>query len=249
MINNTGAPDATCKVGVGRAEAQVAPTTAGQPVKANLLPNATFSFYLAPATQVRYYKEATVVDVYRCLTDPKVAKRQTETLRSLTDKEQRAAFKRTNFHYCTFSGTFGTERKNDKMQRHSSLICFDFDHLDDLAAVKSLLLADPQFETLLLFTSPSGNGLKWVISIDLSRASHEQWFQAVANYLMQTYQLQADPACRNVARACFIPYDPEAYIAPRLLPELRPIVAENPAVLGLMSSLSATQISVQTNGK
>lgn len=201
-----------------------------------------FSFYLAPATRVRYYKEATIADIYRCLTDPRVAKKQTECIRLLTGKEQRAEYKRNAFHYCTFSGTFGTQRKNDALQAHSGYQCHDFDHIGDLEGTKRLLLSDPEFETLLLFTSPSGQGLKWVIETDLGKATHGEWFNAVSNYLRATYGLQTDPACKNVARACFIPYDPDAYIAPRLLPEVQPLAEANPAVPDLMNQFCVTNI-------
>lgn len=204
---------------------------------------ATFSFYLAPATQVRYYKEATLLDIYRCLTDPKVAKLQTDTLRLLTDKDQRANYKRNFFNYSTFSGKFQTNRKNDALIEHSGLMCHDFDHLDNLQEVKRWLLMDSHFETLLLFTSPSGNGLKWVIPIDLSKATHEQWFLGVSNYLRQTYGLVSDPACRNVARACFIPYDPDAYIAPRLLPELQ----NYPELINFATQTGATNVELIKN--
>ena len=205
-----------------------------------------FSFYLAPATRVRYYKEATIADIYRCLTDPRVAQKQTDTLRLLTDKDRRAEYKRTAFHYCTFSGTFGPQRKNAALQAHSGLMCHDFDHLDDIAATKRLLLADTEFETLLLFTSPSGQGLKWVIETDLSKATHIEWFNAVSNYLRATYGLQSDPACKNVSRACFIPYDPDAYIAPRMLPEVQTLADKNPAVLDLMNQFCVTNIQKTT---
>ena len=125
-------------------------------------------------------------------------------------------------------------------------MCHDFDHLDDIAATKRLLLADTEFETLLLFTSPSGQGLKWVIETDLSKATHIEWFNAVSNYLRATYGLQSDPACKNVSRACFIPYDPDAYIAPRMLPEVQTLADKNPAVLDLMNQFCVTNIQKTT---
>lgn len=209
--------------------------------------NASISFYLAPATCVRFYKEATILDIYRCITDPKVAKRQTETLRQLTDKDLKAQYKRSAFHYCTFSGSFGENRKNAALRQHSGLICFDFDHIGNVEETKRLLLKDTRFRTVLLFTSPSGDGVKWVIAIDLDRADHLTWFQAVSNYLQATYGLQTDPACKNVARACFIPYDPECYIDSTFLPEVQTLAEENPEVLHLMQTLCATQIKVENN--
>lgn len=212
-------------------------------------PSPNISFYLAPATCVHFYKDATILDVYRCITDPKVAKRQTEALRQMTDKNQRAQYKRSAFHYCTFSGSFGSNRTNNGLIKHSGLLCLDFDHVRNVDETKRRLLSDNNFRTLLLFTSPSGDGLKWVIPIDLSKATHEQWFCAICYYLQKEHQLIADPACKNVARACFIPYDPEAYIDPTLLPEIQPVIDENPAVLGLINTLSANNIKIDKYGK
>jgi hypothetical protein len=86
--------------------------------------------------------------------------------------------------------------------------------------MKNKLIADPFFETLLLFRSPSGDGLNWLIAIDLSKCDHRTWFTAIRNYLMATYQLsdkQADKSCINVSKACYLCYDPEAYIMPELI--------------------------------
>ena len=68
---------------------------------------------------------------------------------------------------------------------------------------------------LLLFRSPSGKGLKWFIAIDIDKCDHGTWFDGVRNYLMATYGLtgkQVDPQCKNVSRACFMSYDPDAFI-------------------------------------
>ena len=158
-----------------------------------------------------------------------------------------ATYKRTRFDYVCFSGTF-TRRTDANMVAHSGYLCLDFDHLEGLvndgstlrgqthvlspmgrtlegqtptcSSVIRTLLDDPCFETMLLFTSPSGNGLKWVIEIDTERASHRQWFEAVSRYLKATYGLEVDRACVNESRACFLPHDPKCYIAPRLLKPL-----------------------------
>ena len=63
----------------------------------------------------------------------------------------------------------------------------------------------------------SGDGLKWIININTAEVSHEEYFNAVANYLRQTYGLEADKSGKDVSRACFLPYDPEAYINPKNL--------------------------------
>jgi hypothetical protein len=94
-------------------------------------------------------------------------------------------------------------------------MCLDFDHLPNIAEIKQLLLKDVYFETQLLFTSPSGDGLKWVIPIDINKANHRIYFIAVSNYLEQTYSLKPDASGKDISRACFLPHDPEAYINPK----------------------------------
>ncbi|HAH24353.1 MAG TPA: VirE protein, partial [Prolixibacteraceae bacterium] len=59
---------------------------------------------------------------------------------------------------------------------HSGLLTLDFDHVSNLDGLKKTLLSDRYFDTELMFVSPSGDGLKWVISIDLMESSHQQWF-------------------------------------------------------------------------
>lgn len=178
-----------------------------------------FSIFLKPISNTRPFKDTMLVNVYQYITTPKYAEKPTNTLRALAQGEARKAYKAANFNYATFSGTFRS-RNAASLIEHSGLICIDLDHLADPRAVQLQLLNDPSFETQLLFTSPSGDGLKWIVDIDLSKATHEQWFQAISNYLLQRYGLQADKSGRDVCRACFLPYDPDCYINPRLLADV-----------------------------
>ena len=73
------------------------------------------------------------------------------------------------------------------------------------------------------FLSPSGDGIKWIIQIsppvgDLGGFSHSNYFAAVANYILQTYGVEVDKSGRDISRACFLPYDPIAYINPLYKP-------------------------------
>lgn len=74
------------------------------------------------------------------------------------------------------------------------------------------LLNDEYFDTQLLFRSPSGDGLKWIIPIDVTQATHGNFFAAVANYILQTYGVEVDKSGRDISRACFLPHDPQAFI-------------------------------------
>lgn len=129
------------------------------------------------------------------------------------EKEERKRLKCTKFKFCTFSGTF-SRRSRAGFLGHSQLLSIDLDHVGWLKVegLKQRLAADKNFATALCFRSPSGDGVKWVVAIDTGRASHEEWFDATCLYLKDTYGLEADKACRDVTRCCFLPHDAQAII-------------------------------------
>lgn len=176
--------------------------------------NPSFSFFRAPVLNTRPAATWALRDAYGYVTGPAAAER-TAHLRALTDEKAQAAFKRSRFDFCTFSGLFAT-RGESGLIFHSGLLCLDFDHLQAVEDTFQALLQDPAFETLLLFRSPRGHGLKWVIPIDLAEDTHLNWFRAVDAYIRQTYRIPIDSSGKDVSRACFLPHDPKAYIAPEL---------------------------------
>lgn len=147
------------------------------------------------------------------------AKPQTEELRTITDHEAARQYKGRNFDYVTSGGVFSYCADNS-LVKASEILCMDLDYLGDrVEELFKALIAAPQFETLLLFRSPSGFGLKWFVEIDLTKCDYKTWYSAVRNYLMSTYQLndnQVDKHCGNISRACYLGCDPQAYIHPAL---------------------------------
>ena len=186
---------------------------AGSPdLNAPAAPGERFSLFGAginkPSGLVPHIREATLRDVYRWMNTMRM-KELTDKLRSIGDERGRKLFKASRLPFATFSGTF-SRRCAEGLISHSSLLCFDFDHLGDsheVMRVKLLLVADPYFETRMAFTSPSGDGLKWITQVDLERGTHEQWYRAIRNYLQQQYGLSADPAPSSVVSACFLCFD------------------------------------------
>ena len=153
------------------------------------------------------------MDVYRYVVGH-YACPQTEALRSMTSPADAKRYKATHFDYCTFSGLF-RKRNEKELIMHSGLMCLDFDHLENKEVVKQQLLNHEYFDTELLFTSPSGNGLKWIIPVDLKGWEHSRFFKAVTNCVRATGLPMVDMSGNDVARACFLPYDPQAYINPK----------------------------------
>lgn len=106
------------------------------------------------------------------------------------------------------------KKSGDELLNHSGLLCLNFDHLPDVEELFRKLLQDEYFETMLLFRSPSGDGLKWIIPTDLTECSHTAFFRSVSAYVVQTYGIPVDQSGKDVCRACFLPHDPQAYLNP-----------------------------------
>lgn len=181
-------------------------------------PLALFSFFKAPISNTKPHKAVSLPDAYNYIVGD-YAKERTEKLRAFSDAKLARTFKAANFDYCTFSGTFNT-RSDKALIQHSGLLCVDFDHLKDIEKLFENLLKDEYFDTQLLFRSPSGNGLKWIIPIDTATTTHADFFRAVAAYIQQTYGVEADKSGRDISRACFLPHDPQAFINPIYLKNL-----------------------------
>ncbi len=172
-----------------------------------------FSFFRKPVMNVEPYCAVDIVDVFRYVAGY-YAQQRTATLRSIPDAKGRATYKANNFDFCCFSGLF-RKRNERELVMHSGLMCIDFDHVADIPRLKDQLLNHPYFDTELMFTSPSGDGVKWIIPVELQGLEHKKFFGAVVNCLRATGLPEVDTSGKDVARACFLPHDPEAFINPK----------------------------------
>lgn len=185
-----------------------------------------FSIFRRPITNKYPYQVVNLIDVYNYIISD-YAKERTNEYRIIKNDRYRKQYKQDMFDYCTFSGIFSI-RSDKAIIFHSGLICLDFDHLPDVEATFNALKDDQYFTTLLLFRSPSGDGLKWVISFKDSffRYGNDgesfgeyqvRFFAGLYNYILNHYNVEVDRRCRNLSRACFLPHDPDAYLNPSLL--------------------------------
>ena len=159
------------------------------------------------------YMQGTLNDVFAVMNTPQIAQ-LTRELRALKDEKQQKLFKAEKLPFVTFSGQF-SYRNTKGLIAHSGLMCFDFDHLPndaDVQRVRRVLLGDPTFATELMFTSPRGNGVKWITHIDLERGDHAKWYRAIRQYLLYNYGIEADPAPSSVCSACFLCWDADLVI-------------------------------------
>ena len=177
----------------------------------------SFSFYNCPITNTRPNGQINVVELYDRIKDESDNgyKARTLELRSISDPEAASKYKRTHFDFVTASGIF-SKRSNSALVCHSDLVTLDFDHVENLQLVKKTLFNDLMFDLVIdmMFDSPSGTGFKCLISIDIMRYSHQQWFETLAAYFKKWYNLEVDKSGKDVSRACFIPHDPNVWIHP-----------------------------------
>lgn len=173
----------------------------------------SFSFYYAPISNTQPGAEVVLLHIYKAIKGNRY-EYKTRELRLIGSAEEVRKYKASCLDYVTFSGLF-SKRGDKYLIRHSGLLAFDFDKVTHLGNLRSLLLNDPFFETQLMFTSPSGNGLKWIIAINIAECSHADWFRAISAYLRLQYGLAVDASGKDVSRACFLCHDPEVYINPK----------------------------------
>lgn len=122
-----------------------------------------------------------------------------------------------------FAGVF--ERRADAaIKSYSGLLVVDLDSKDNPQVnpveTKPLLAQDPYI--YVIFTSPSGKGLKLLVRVaepiarvldaTVLKNSHKASAKAFFSYLEAVYGLKADESGTDLSRACFVSWDPELVI-------------------------------------
>ena len=110
-----------------------------------------------------------------------------------------------------FSGIFN-ERNSNSLKEHSGLMVLDFDKYPNNETMLSHLeLLKQNKHFVLLFISPSGNGLKGVIKVSnqLTKETHPKVFKQFQKEFEYDY---FDIVNSNIDRVCFESYDPNIYV-------------------------------------
>lgn len=106
-----------------------------------------------------------------------------------------------------FSGEFG-DRNDGGIERHSSFVVLDFDHID-VNKSKPILATDPYVYSC--WVSPSGDGLKALVKIT-NPERHRDHFRALVEYFKKQYELEVDSTGINESRACYESHDPDIIV-------------------------------------
>lgn len=108
-----------------------------------------------------------------------------------------------------FSGEF-SKRYDDSIEKHSGLICIDFDNFESeekMNDFKDWIKLDKY--TFAVFVSPSGVGLKVIVKIPPKIEDHRNYFRGLKEYYDSEY---FDESCINESRVCYMSSDPDIYI-------------------------------------
>ena len=173
----------------------------------------TFSVLKAGSKILKPYGVMDPYAAYKYIRDG-VSREQTEKLRSIMDPKEFRKYKFNAFEMALFSGVFSKKDKN-ALTKATGYVCFDFNHVS-VQQTKDILMGLEQFETILLFTSASGHGVKWVVNNNFV-FEHEDFYNVVSNYLWEKYRIEADKNSNGIATGCLLPYDPEVYLNPNYM--------------------------------
>ena len=132
-----------------------------------------------------------------------------ESVRNSKTKEEASVLKNT-LPCILFAGEF-SERNGNGLNNHNGLMCVDFDKFPTKEImINQLNELKKNKHFVLLFISPSGNGIKGVVKIPVStKDTHPRYFKEFQNKFNFDYW---DVSCSNVDRVCFESFDPEIYV-------------------------------------
>jgi hypothetical protein len=166
--------------------------------------------------------ETPVEKIYRALINPHgevaVMQARLQQVRAI-DPRQYARLK-TSLPYIVCARFHPRVRRKENFMDTRRFI-LDIDHLSefdlDKAGLVARLRTDPRIE--LMFTSPGGDGLKLLLRLKnpISDSSYyAMFYQEFCRHFAEAFQLAGaiDSKTHDVARCCFVSYDPEAYYNP-----------------------------------
>ena len=134
-------------------------------------------------------------------------------IRNAVTKEQRDELKKHLF-VITWQGIFSRKNNNGCVSL-SSLVCIDIDHQSgqDLVGIKQVISSWPY--VLAFFTSPSGDGLKVIISTDnYSIDDYGNCYRQVEKLFTDAFGIKPDSRCEDLSHPCYISHDPGIYYNP-----------------------------------
>lgn len=112
------------------------------------------------------------------------------------------------------SGNFNAPRNYSNLISYSHAVVLDIDKLteEQLIELKQKICSSPY--TLACFVSPSGRGLKVFVCVSTEAKDHRMAFLALQQYYQNLTGVKIDASGKDIARLCFVSYDPDLYYNP-----------------------------------
>ncbi|MDE0041847.1 MAG: PriCT-2 domain-containing protein, partial [Candidatus Poribacteria bacterium] len=149
-------------------------------------------------------------------------KRKTSRARTLATKNKNAyrKFKGRQLPAFTAAGVFSRRNRNGLVS-HSGLLVLDYDDVEtqNLARIKAL--AAEVTHTAAAFISPSGNGIKVLVTVEPKPSDavmHTAAWRAAAACYDEVLSAVADSSGKDLPRLTLLAHDPSAYLAKEVTP-------------------------------
>ncbi len=140
-----------------------------------------------------------------------------DIIRDIKSKKERDGIQKDKLSVGYFSVSGFKGRKKDvNVIKHTRMIVIDIDKKDNLELNFPELRNELRSDSLIsaFFKSPSG-GLKIIIRTNIKYLDHHKaFFISLKNHLQNKYPQikKIDPSGSNIARACYLPFDQNAYL-------------------------------------
>jgi hypothetical protein len=112
----------------------------------------------------------------------------------------------------TPSGKFVGGRKMNFLEEYSNIIILDIDKLQPEQLAKVNHSARQCEFTYACFISPSGNGLKILVKVSITKAEHKETFLAIQDHYEKLLNLEIDKSGKDITRLCFYSWDENLFI-------------------------------------
>lgn len=104
--------------------------------------------------------------------------------------------------------TTGGHKKAD-VRDHSGLLQIDIDNVGGHQVENLRDRIGDDRHILAAWVSPSGQGVKAIMRIPVNIERHRAAFEAAEDYMRENYGMTIDPACKDIARLCYVSHDTE----------------------------------------
>ncbi len=131
-------------------------------------------------------------------------------IRSTKDKKARSALKLQLPAFTTSGIYFG--KAEGEPSYTTGLIQIDIDELGGRSLAETRAILQRDTFTFIMFTSPSGKGLKLIVSITKKRENFLGHYFRLEKWYKEMYGITIDTKCKNINRVCFFSHDPDIYI-------------------------------------